>query len=174
MTHIGIQGFGAGGSQKDAAKDHKSGFVVSRSNLKPDQTLNDVLRLKEANGYSTVAVTDDGSATGKLLGIVTSRDYRVSRMSGDEKISTFMTPLDKLVYAKEGVSLQLSKFKFLKDDEKELVSCTKTVGQSKIELAPIPVKFLKPSQSLPKIPCSDFVFFKSCFREVISIISFSW
>ena len=87
-------------------KNHKSGFVVSRSNLKPDQTLNDVLRLKEANGYSTVAVTDDGSATGKLLGIVTSRDYRVSRMSGDEKISTFMTPLDKLVYAKEGVSLK--------------------------------------------------------------------
>ena len=74
-------------------KNFKAGFVVSVSNLRPDQTLADILALKEKNGHSTVAVTEDGTATGKLLGIVTGRDYRVSRMSVDNKVSEFMTPL---------------------------------------------------------------------------------
>ncbi len=80
-------------------KNHKAGFVVSASNLTPDQTLADVLALKEKNGFSTIAITADGTATGKLLGIVTSRDYRVSRMDPNAKISTFMTPRSKLVTA---------------------------------------------------------------------------
>ena len=88
------------------AKSFKAGFVVSDSNIKPDATMADVVALKEATGHSTVAVTDDGTANGKLLGIVTSRDYRVSRMSPDTKVSEFMTPFDKLVYAKEGVTLK--------------------------------------------------------------------
>ncbi len=86
-------------------KKYKSGFVVSDSNIKPDDTLNTVLKLKEELGHSTFAVTDDGSATGKLLGIVTGRDYRVSRMTGDEKVKDFMTPLKNLVTAKEGTTL---------------------------------------------------------------------
>ncbi|MBP5766471.1 MAG: IMP dehydrogenase [Clostridia bacterium] len=87
-------------------KRYKSGFVVSRSNLRPDSTLTDVIKLKEENGFSTIAITDDGSSSGKLLGIVTSRDYRPSRMTGEEKVSEFMTPFSKLVYAREGVSLK--------------------------------------------------------------------
>ena len=87
-------------------KNYKAGFVVSDSNLTPDNTLADVLELVEQNGHSTMAVTDDGTATGKLLGIVTGRDYRVSRMSTDEKVSTFMTPFDKLVVAPEGTTLK--------------------------------------------------------------------
>ncbi len=87
-------------------KGYKAGFVVSDSNLTPDSTLADVLRLVEENGHSTMAVTDDGTATGKLLGIVTGRDYRVSRMSTDEKVETFMTPLKKLVVAPEGTTLK--------------------------------------------------------------------
>ncbi len=87
-------------------KNYKAGFVVSASNLTPENTLADVLNLKAANGFSTVAITHDGSANGKLLGIVTSRDYRVSRMSPADKVSTFMTPLDKLVTAPEGTSLK--------------------------------------------------------------------
>ena len=86
-------------------KTYKAGFVTSDSNIKPDETLNDVLSLKEQNGHSTIAVTDDGTAHGKLLGIVSSRDYRVTRMTGDEKVSTFMTPFEKLIYAREGISL---------------------------------------------------------------------
>ncbi len=88
------------------AKNHKAGFVTSDSNIKPDATLKEVIALKEKTGHSTVAVTEDGTNNGKLLGIVTSRDYRVSRMSLDEKVSSFMTPFDKLITAKEGTTLK--------------------------------------------------------------------
>ena len=87
-------------------KSHKAGFVVSASNLTPDATLADVLALKEQNGFSTVAITDDGTATGKLLGLVTGRDYRVSRMDGSEKVSTFMTPREKLITAPADTTLK--------------------------------------------------------------------
>ena len=87
-------------------KNFKAGFVKSASNLRPDQTLADVLALKEENGFSTVAITEDGTAEGKLLGIVTGRDYRVSRMDPSEKIENFMTPLSKLVTAPEGTTLK--------------------------------------------------------------------
>ena len=87
-------------------KGYKAGFVTSASNLTPEATLKDVLALKARNGFSTVAITDDGTAHGKLLGIVASRDYRVSRMTGEEKVSTFMTPREKLVVAPEGTTLK--------------------------------------------------------------------
>ena len=87
-------------------KSYKAGFVVSDSNLTPDNTLADVLELVERNGHGTIAITDDGTHNGHLLGIVTGRDYRVSRMSPDLKISEFMTPLEKLVTAPEGTSLK--------------------------------------------------------------------
>lgn len=86
-------------------KNHKAGFVTSDSNLRPDQTLRDVLELKERMGHSTIAITDDGTAEGRILGIVTSRDYRISRMSMDDKIETFMTPFSELVYGHEGITL---------------------------------------------------------------------
>ncbi len=86
-------------------KSHKAGFVTSDSNIRPDQTLADILALKERTGHSTVAVTDDGTPEGKVLGIVTSRDYRVSRMSMETKVQEFMTPFTSLVYATEGVTL---------------------------------------------------------------------
>ena len=88
------------------AKSHKAGFVKSDSNIRPDATLKEVLALKEKTGHSTIAVTDDGTADGKLLGIVTSRDYRVSRMDLDTKVETFMTPFEKLIWAKEGTTLR--------------------------------------------------------------------
>ena len=87
-------------------KAYKAGFIVSDSNIKPDQTLADVLALKEKTGHSTVAVTEDGTATGKLLGIVTSRDYRISRMSTEEKVSSFMTPFEKLITAPADTTLK--------------------------------------------------------------------
>ena len=86
-------------------KAYKAGFVPSDTNVSPEATLADVLKIKRETGHSTIAVTDDGSANGKLLGMITSRDYRVSRMDADTKVTTFMTPLDKLVVAKEGVTL---------------------------------------------------------------------
>ncbi|MBE6797914.1 MAG: IMP dehydrogenase [Ruminococcaceae bacterium] len=88
------------------AKNFKAGFVTSASNIKPDQTLADIVALKEANGFSTVAVTDDGTCCGKLLGIVTSRDYRVSRMDFSTPVKDFMTPFDKLIFAYDDITLK--------------------------------------------------------------------
>ncbi len=88
------------------AKNHKAGFVVSDSNITPDATMADVVALKEKNGHSTIAVTDDGTATGKLLGIVTGRDYRVTRMDPMTPVKEFMTPFSKLIWAKEGTTLK--------------------------------------------------------------------
>ena len=88
------------------AKNHKAGFVTSDSNISPDATMADVVALKERTGHSTVAVTEDGTAEGKLLGIVTGRDYRVSRMDPATKVRAFMTPFDKLIVAKEGTTLK--------------------------------------------------------------------
>ena len=87
-------------------KSYKAGFVVSDSNIRPDATLADILALKEKTGHSTVAVTEDGTAEGRLVGIVASRDYRVSRMSPDEKVCNFMTPIEKLVTAGEDTTLK--------------------------------------------------------------------
>lgn len=87
-------------------KNYKAGFVTSDSNVTPETTLQEVLDLKEKLGHSTMAVTEDGTPNGKLLGIVTSRDYRVSRMDLDTKVKEFMTPFDKLVYADENTTLK--------------------------------------------------------------------
>ena len=87
-------------------KAYKAGFVVSDSNLVPENTLAEVLALKEKTGHSTMAVTEDGTAHGKLLGIVTERDYRISRMSMDTKVAEFMTPFEKLITGKSGMSLK--------------------------------------------------------------------
>ena len=88
------------------AKSYKAGFVKSDSNIRPDATLADVVALSARTGHSTIAVTEDGTSDGKLLGIVTGRDYRVSRMSPDLQVSTFMTPFEKLVWAPEGTTLK--------------------------------------------------------------------
>ena len=103
---FGSQSIEAQAEMVRRAKTYKAGFVISDSNIKPTDTLKDVLNLKEKYGHNTIAVTDDGTANGKLVGIVTSRDYRVSRDPEDRLVSDFMTPLSKLVYAKEGITLK--------------------------------------------------------------------
>ena len=87
-------------------KNYKAGFVVSDSNLRVTDTLADVLALKQKTGHSTMAVTEDGTGTGKLLGLVTSRDYRVSRMDPSTCVAKFMTPVEKIISAPEGTSLK--------------------------------------------------------------------
>lgn len=87
-------------------KDYKKGFITSDSNVTPDSTLADVIRLVEENGHRTIAVTEGALPNGKLLGIVTSRDYRISRTPLDTKVSEFMTPLDKLITAPDTTTLK--------------------------------------------------------------------
>ena len=87
------------------AKSHKAGFVVSDSNVKPDQTLEELLALIEKTGHSTVAVTDDGSSTGKLEGIIADRDFRINRVPAGSKVREYMTPFSKLVTGRDGITL---------------------------------------------------------------------
>ena len=86
-------------------KSHKAGFVTSESNVRPNQTLGDILALKEKTGHSTVAVTEDGTSRGRFVGLVTNKDYRITRMPLDTLVSSFMVPVGKLVYAEEGATL---------------------------------------------------------------------
>lgn len=87
-------------------KSYKAGFVVSDSNVTPEHTLQDILNITEKTGHSTVAVTDDGTPNGKLLGIVTGRDYRISRMSLSDKVKSFMTKFEDLICADENTTLK--------------------------------------------------------------------
>ena len=86
-------------------KKFKAGFVSSDSNIRPDATLRDVLALRARMGHSTIGVTEDGSPNGRLLGIVTSRDYRTEKDSPDMKVKEFMTPFPKLIVGQLGITL---------------------------------------------------------------------
>ena len=86
-------------------KKFKAGFVKSDSNLSPEHTLRDVVALTKKTSHSTIGITHDGSANGELLGIVTSRDYRLSTDSLDRKIKDFMTPYEKLTVGQKGITL---------------------------------------------------------------------
>lgn len=86
-------------------KKYKAGFVISDANLTPEQSLKDVIELKDKTGFSTIGITDDGTSNGKLLGLVTSRDYRPGKDNLNKKIKEFMTPFSKLVVGKYGISL---------------------------------------------------------------------
>ncbi|MDR0886394.1 MAG: IMP dehydrogenase [Clostridiales Family XIII bacterium] len=86
-------------------KDYKAGFVQSDANARPDDTLADIVDLKESSGHSTIAITEDGTPSGKFVGLVTSRDYRLSRTPMDMPVKEFMTPFSKIVYGESGISL---------------------------------------------------------------------
>lgn len=102
---FGSQSIASQAEMVGKVKKYKAGIVLSDSNLQPESTLADVLAVKERTGHSTIAVTDDGTANGRLVGIVTSRDYRISRTAGTSLVREFMTPLDHLVVGHEGISL---------------------------------------------------------------------
>lgn len=87
-------------------KKFKAGFVSSDSNIRPDATLRDVLALRARMGHSTIGVTKDGSPNGRLLGIVTSRDYRIGTTPEDTLVKDFMTPFSKLKVGRLGISLK--------------------------------------------------------------------
>ena len=86
-------------------KKHKAGFIDSDSNVKPGTTLEEVIALVERTGHSTVMITEDGTSTGKFLGLVTDKDYRITRANLTEPVEKFMVPKEKLVFARKGVSL---------------------------------------------------------------------
>ncbi len=86
-------------------KSYKAGFVTSDSNIRPDQTLEEMVQLIKRTGHSTIAVTDDGTAHGKLEGIITERDFRIGHVEDGAKVKDYMTPFAKLVTGKDGITL---------------------------------------------------------------------
>ena len=116
---FGSQSIQSQAKMVENVKKNKAGFVVSDSNVTPDATLRDVVELVEKTGHSTVMITEDGTPNGKFLGLVTDKDYRLSRDNLDEKISKFMNAKENLVYADEGISLKEANDKIW--DEK--ISC---------------------------------------------------
>lgn len=86
-------------------KSYKAGFVTSDSNIRPEQTLAEVVLLIEKTGHSTIAVTADGTAHGKLEGIITERDFRIDHVNPNSKVSEYMTPFKDLITGHDGISL---------------------------------------------------------------------
>lgn len=86
-------------------KKFKAGFVISDSNITPENTLKDVIALVKRTGHSTVGVTEDGTPNGKLLGLLTSRDYRIEKDDLHAPVKNFMTPFSKLIVGKAGITL---------------------------------------------------------------------
>ena len=103
---FGSQSIESQAKMVENVKKNKAGFVISDSNVTPYATLRDVVKLVEQTGHSTVMITDDGTANGKFLGLVTDKDYRLSRDNLDEKIENFMNRKENLVYADEGITLK--------------------------------------------------------------------
>ena len=116
---FGSQSIESQAKMVENVKKSKAGFVVSDSNVKPDATLGEVVELVERTGHSTVMITDDGTENGKFLGLVTDKDYRLSRDNLNEKIEKFMNKKENLVYAEEGITLKEANDKIW--DEK--ISC---------------------------------------------------
>ena len=86
-------------------KKYKAGFITSDSNVTSDTTIGELRKLIEKTGHSTVMITENGTANGKFLGLVTDKDFRISRVNLDEPVSKYMVPKEKIVFARKGISL---------------------------------------------------------------------
>ena len=86
-------------------KKYKAGFIESDSNVKSGTPIRDVIALIEKTGHSTVMITKDGTSRGKFIGMVTDKDYRISRVNMDDPVDLYMTPKKKVVCAKVGITL---------------------------------------------------------------------
>jgi IMP dehydrogenase len=78
-------------------KKFEAGIVNNPVTCHSDMTVGELRALSERLTYSGFPVVDDG----ELVGIVTSRDVRFEQYL-DAKVSTIMTPKERLVTVKEG------------------------------------------------------------------------
>lgn len=101
----GSQSIGNQAAMIARVKMYKAGFVTSDSNIRPDQTLEELQELVRRTGHSTVAVTENGEPDGKLCGIITDRDFRINHCPANSKVSEYMTPFEKLIKADVGITL---------------------------------------------------------------------
>ncbi|PIQ74818.1 MAG: inosine 5-monophosphate dehydrogenase [Candidatus Portnoybacteria bacterium CG11_big_fil_rev_8_21_14_0_20_44_10] len=85
-------------------KGSKAGFVISTSNLRPENTITDVLELHEKTGHSTIPITHDGTGAGYLLGILTEHDWKFEENRG-RPVSEVMTKIEDVIFGPAGISL---------------------------------------------------------------------
>lgn len=86
----------------EKVKRFKNGFISDPITLSPDHTIRDLYAVKKKFGFSGIPVTDDGSRTGKLVGIVTNRDVDLEK-DLDLKLRDVMT--SEVITAPEGMGL---------------------------------------------------------------------
>ena len=80
-----------------AVKKYESGVVRDPTTIRSTKTINELMKLTNELSISGMPVVDDG----KLMGIVTRRDFRYAEdLSG--YVSSIMTPRDKLITVMEG------------------------------------------------------------------------
>jgi len=91
-------------------KRYQHGFVLDPIVLSPDHTVQDVLEVKKKHGFSGIPITKNGKMHAGFVGIVTSRDIDFLIDKGAEghqmKLKDVMTPLEDLITAQAGVTLQ--------------------------------------------------------------------
>ncbi len=87
-------------------KSHKAGFVQSDSNTTAEKTLEEVIELMKRTGHSTVPVTEDGTATGQLIGIITDQDFWEYEDDLSRTVGEHMTPIGDVIFGREGISLR--------------------------------------------------------------------
>jgi IMP dehydrogenase len=92
-------------AQVRRVKKFKNGFITDPVCLSPTHNVGDVLHIKDTFGYSGIPITHNGKMGGKLVGIVSNRDFAFVE-DRNVKIQDIMTPRDQLVLAFEGVSLE--------------------------------------------------------------------
>ena len=82
-----------------SVKKYESGIVRDPVTISSKKSIGELKQLTSELSISGMPVVDDGD----LKGIVTSRDFRYAE-NMESDVSTIMTPLEKLVTVKEGVS----------------------------------------------------------------------
>lgn len=82
-----------------SVKKHESGVVRDPTTIKSSKTIGELKQLTSELKISGMPVVDDGD----LVGIVTSRDFKYAD-DMDADVSSIMTPREKLITVKEGIS----------------------------------------------------------------------
>ncbi len=134
----------------DAVKRYKAGFQHDLRTLAPTQTLGEVCELIRQTGYTTYPVTDTGLFHGRLLGVLTDKDFDprndlsltvADRMRKDVQVGVQVESLDEAnrimirygrgflpVVSEEGT---LQSVVFKKDRDKHLRHPMETIGANR-------------------------------------------
>lgn len=87
-------------------KRYKAGFVFSDTNVKPEQSLSELVERIKITGHSTAAVTENGDRHGKFLGLISKHDFRYEHTANGAKVAEYMVKKEELPVASDGITLE--------------------------------------------------------------------